>query len=136
LSGRGNWDKETTNSSLGTFSGAHRGGGGSKCFLKKLGKFPLEKGGGIASGRQGDGRPWAHSQQICFFASSFCSASNRNSFTLFARERGFTAIGVLLVILVRKFKLMGMMKLCNATTLEKLHAGNIALMRYFSLVGK
>jgi hypothetical protein len=55
------------------------------------------RGGGTASSRQGDGRPWAHSQQICFFVSSYCSASNRHSFTLFARERGFTAIAVLLV---------------------------------------
>jgi hypothetical protein len=32
-----------------------------------------------------------------FFASSYCSASNRLSFTRFARERGFIAIAVLLL---------------------------------------
>jgi hypothetical protein len=52
---KGNWDKETSSSSLGTFA------------------------------------------TNLFFASSHCSASNRLSFTLFARERGFTAIAVLLV---------------------------------------
>jgi hypothetical protein len=51
---KGNWDKETSSSSLGTFA------------------------------------------TNLFFASSYCSASNRLSFTLFARERGFTAIAVLL----------------------------------------
>jgi hypothetical protein len=33
-----------------------------------------------------------------FFRFSCCSTSNRLSFTLFARERGFTATAVLLVI--------------------------------------
>jgi hypothetical protein len=53
--GKGNWVKETSSSSLGTFA------------------------------------------TNLFFASSYCSASNRLSFTLFARERGFTAIAVILV---------------------------------------
>jgi hypothetical protein len=40
--------------------------------------------------------------KFVFFASSYCSASNRLSFTLFARERGFTATAVLLVLSITK----------------------------------
>jgi hypothetical protein len=56
----GNWDKETSSRSLGTFG------------------------------------------TNLYFASCNCSASNRLFFTQFARERGFTAIAVLLVCEVRK----------------------------------
>jgi hypothetical protein len=51
---KGNWETETSTSSLGTFA------------------------------------------TNLFFTSSYCSASNCLSFTLFARERGFTATAVLL----------------------------------------
>jgi hypothetical protein len=45
-----------------------------------------------------------HIRNNLFFASSYCSASNCLFFTLFARERGFTAIAVPLVHFCRHFK--------------------------------
>jgi hypothetical protein len=42
-----------------------------------------------------------------FFVSSYCTVSNRLSFTMFARERGFTAIALLLVGYVKEIKTTG-----------------------------